>query len=143
MKIRVGEKELVIRLDENEEVISSIIKACLSERVLSGTIVSCIGALKKCRLILRKGLEKTISDHLEIVGNGNVSQYMGAPFVHLHLAAGGESGSWVGHLIEGVVDVYCEIFILKSWISMVRVYDKSLEGRGVTVPYTLEFGERS
>ncbi|MBC7112794.1 MAG: DNA-binding protein [Candidatus Methanomethyliales bacterium] len=140
MKVKKSGRELAILLEEDEEVISSLVKACSSEGITSGTILSCVGALKRSRLILRKGLEKTITQHLEVVGNGNISQHNGKPFVHLHLAAGSETGSWVGHLIEGVVDVFCEVIIMENDISMVREYDEILLERGVTVPYKLKFG---
>lgn len=142
MEVKSSGKEVVIRLDEGEEVISSIVEAVLSEKIISGTIVSCVGALKSSRLILRKGLARTITHHLEVVGNGNISQYKGRPLVHLHLAVGGEVGTWVGHLLEGVVDVFCEVVILKNEVQMVREHDKSLEVKGVTVPYILKFGEK-
>ncbi|MGC8936026.1 MAG: PPC domain-containing DNA-binding protein [Candidatus Methanomethylicaceae archaeon] len=142
MEINASGMELAVLLEEDEEVISSIAKACLSRGIFCGTIVSCVGALKSARLVLKKGLEKTINQHLEIVGNGNISLYEGRPFIHLHISAGGgESGTWVGHLIEGVVDVFCEFVILKSKIPMSRGFDKTLLDKGVTVPYKLKLGE--
>jgi predicted DNA-binding protein with PD1-like motif len=143
LKAKKYGREVAVLLEEDEEVISSLVEACSSEGITSGTILSCVGALKSARLILRKGLEKTITQHLEVVGNGNISQYSGKPFVHLHLAAGSEAGSWVGHLIEGVVDVFCEVIIMESDISMVREYDEALVERGVTVPYKLKLGEKN
>ncbi|MEM4157608.1 MAG: DNA-binding protein [Candidatus Methanomethylicaceae archaeon] len=143
MEVKKSGKELVVLLEEGDEVISSLEEACSLEGVKYGTILSCVGALKSSRLIIRKGLEKTIFQHLEVVGNGNVSLYNGKPFVHLHLAAGGESGSWVGHLLEGIVDVFCEVIIVENEVCMVREYDKALLEKGVTVPYKLRLGEKN
>jgi len=139
LKVKRSKNVLVIRLDEEEEVISSITEAVASEGVESGIIASFVGALKGCRLILRKGLEKSISTHMEVVGNGNISLYKGAPLVHLHVAAGSDTGFWVGHLTEGIVDVFCEIAIIPVDLKMIRKYGQSLADSGVTVPYILDF----
>lgn len=139
MKTKRSKDILVIRLDEDEEVISSIAKAVASEGISSGVISSFVGALKECRLILRKGLEKSISTHMEVIGNGNISRYKGAPLVHLHVAAGSDKGIWIGHLTEGIVDVFCEIAITPTDLKMIRRYDQSLADSGVTVPYILDF----
>jgi predicted DNA-binding protein with PD1-like motif len=140
MKIKKGSNVLAIRLDEGEEVISSIKEAALSHDVNAGVIASFAGALKGCHLILGKGLDRSIQAHVEVSGNGNISMYEGNPHVHLHVAAGNYSGSWAGHLTDGIVDVFCEAFIIPVDLEMTRRYDKSLASSGVAVPYILEFG---
>lgn len=139
MRVKKGSGILMMRLDENEEVISSIKEAAASEGIGSGIIISFIGALKSCRLILRKGMERSLETHLEAVGNGNVSLYQGKPFIHLHVSAGSDEGVWVGHLTGGVVDIFCEVAILPLDLKMVRSYSQSLADSGVTVPYRLDF----
>jgi hypothetical protein len=140
MKMKKGSGILVVVLDENDEVISSIGEMVASEGVESGIILSFVGALKSCHLILRKGVERSIETHLEAVGNGNISLYQGRPFVHLHISAGNDQGAWVGHLTEGIVDVFCEVAVLPLGLNMVRSYSQSLADSGVTVPYRLDFG---
>lgn len=128
----------MVRLDEGEEAVSTLGKALARHRVTAGVVPSFIGALRDCRLILRKGCEKRVAPHAEVVGNGNVSLYEGKPFVHIHVSAGNDRGVWVGHLVEGTVDIFCEAMILPFGGGLVRKYGQALAESGVTVPYILE-----
>jgi hypothetical protein len=139
MKLRRFQNIIIIRLDEGEEVISTLKEAVTSEGVQSGVICSFVGALRDSRLILRKGLERSVQNHVEAVGNGNVSQYQGQPFIHLHLSIGNDQGTWVGHLNEGYVDIFCEAAVIQVEPKLTRNYDKALAEDGVTVPYVLDF----
>jgi hypothetical protein len=131
---------LALRLDEGEEAISSLVCALQQHGITAGIIPSFIGALRGCRLILRKGHEEKVESHVEVVGNGNVSLYEGKPFVHLHVSAGNDQGVWVGHLVEGTVDIFCEAMIVPLSGRLTRKYGKALAESGVTVPYVLELG---
>jgi predicted DNA-binding protein with PD1-like motif len=139
LKIKRAQNILIIRIDEDEEVISSISEALSSKGIDSGIIISFVGALKYCQLILKKGLEKSITTHMEVVGNGNVSRYKEAPFVHLHVAAGSGKDFWVGHLTRGIVDIFCEVAIIPIELKMIRKYKQSLADSGITIPYILDF----
>jgi predicted DNA-binding protein with PD1-like motif len=129
-----------VRLDEGEEAVSSLVGVLRKHGITAGIIPSFIGALGDCRLILRKGHEEKIGSHVEVVGNGNVSLYEGKPFVHIHVSAGNDRGAWVGHLVEGTVDIFCEAMIIPLSGAMTRKYGKALSESGVTVPYILELG---
>jgi predicted DNA-binding protein with PD1-like motif len=131
---------LAVRLDEGEEAISSLVIALQRHNITAGVIPTFIGALRGCRLILRKGHEERLESHVEVVGNGNVSLYEGMPFVHLHVSAGNDKGVWVGHLVEGTVDIFCEAMVIPISGTLKRKYGKALAESGVTVPYVLEFG---
>lgn len=139
MKAKRSGNVLVVRLDENDEVISSIKDIMISEGMISGIVVSFVGALKSCRLILKKGLEKSVKTHMEVLGNGNLSYYKGEPFVHIHVSAGSDQDVLVGHLLEGIVDIFCEIAIIPIEMKLIRKYKTSLAESGVTVPYVLDF----
>ena len=139
MKLKRTQNIMIIRIDKEEEVISSISKALSSKGIDSGIIISFVGALKFCQLILKKGLEKSITNHMEVVGNGNISRYKKAPFVHLHVAAGSGKSFWVGHLTRGIVDVFCEVAIIPIDLKMIRKYEQSLADNGITIPYILDF----
>jgi len=138
LKVAHSKDFIVVRLDEGDEVISSLAEATKSEGLKSGVIVSFIGALKGTRLILRKGLEKEISSHTEAVGNGNISWFNNAPFVHLHVSVGSDLGVWVGHMLEGTTDVFCEAVISPIEVRLTRSYSKELADTGVTVPFRLD-----
>lgn len=131
---------LVVRLDEGEEAVSSLAVVLQRQNVTAGIVASFIGALRGCRLILKKGHEEKVESHVEVVGNGNVSLYEGKPFVHLHVSAGNDEGTWVGHLVEGTVDIFCEAMIIPVGGALARKYGKALAESGVTVPYVLELG---
>jgi len=129
---------LIVRLDQGDEVIPSLTDAVKAEGIRSAAVISFVGALKGCRLILRKGLEKDIDTHVEAVGNGNISYFRGSPMVHLHVSVGSDAGTWVGHLLRGVTDVFCEVVIVALPAELVRSYSKALAVSGVTVPYVLD-----
>ncbi|MBC7127351.1 MAG: DNA-binding protein [Candidatus Methanosuratus sp.] len=135
-----AEDLIIIRLDEGEEVISSLKAVAKDEGINSAVIISFVGALKHSKLIVRKGVEKEISLHVEAVGNGNVTVLNGEPFVHLHVALGNDGGTWVGHLLKGIVDIFCEVAMLPMPFEARRGYDSSLAEKGVTVPFRLELG---
>jgi predicted DNA-binding protein with PD1-like motif len=139
MKAKRAGNMLIARLDEDDEVISSIKDIMKRERLASGIVVSLVGAFKSCRLILKKGFEQSVKIHMEAVGNGNLSYFHGEPFVHIHVSAGSDQGVLVGHLLEGVVDVFCEIAIIPIEMKLDRKYEISLAKSGVTVPYILDF----
>jgi len=129
----------VIRLDENEKVVASLKKVCQEERAASGVILSTVGALKKGTLIFRPGCRKNFNEHLEIIGNGNISRAGGRVKIHLHIAGGNENSAKAGHLVEGVVTAFCEIVVqVLSGFAMKRRLNKDLLEQKVLNPYKLE-----
>lgn len=135
-----AENLMVIRLDEGKEAISSLKDIARDEQLRSAVILSFVGALKYSKLIVRKGVEKEICLHAEAVGNGNISLLNGEPFIHLHVALGNDDGSWVGHLLKGTVDIFCEVVLQIMPLEVRRVYDVDLAEKGVTVPFRLDLG---
>ena len=129
---------IVIRLDENERIIENLEKVCSKEKVMSGVILSAVGALKEGTLIYRRGCQGDFHEHLEIVGNGNISKAVGKVKIHLHITGGNDKGVKAGHLIEGVVTVFCEVAIqILHGFSMDRKVDKCLVSQKVLNPYVL------
>ncbi len=131
---------MIIRFDEGEEVISSFERLARGAKVHSAVILSFIGALKNSKIIVKKGVEKEIDQHVEAVGNGNLTLLSGQPFIHLHVALGNEAGSWVGHLLKGEVDIFCEAVLEPLQPQIRREYDSELAEKGVTVPFRLDLG---
>jgi len=140
LKAMRADNYLILRLDQGDEVISSLAEAVKVEGIRSAAILSFVGAIMGCRLILRKGLEKEIPTHVEAVGNGNISYFRGSPMIHLHVSVGSDAGTWVGHLLRGVTDVFCEVVLAEIPAEMVRSYSEELASSGVTVPYVLDIG---
>jgi len=130
---------IVIRLDENERIIENLEKVCSKEKVMSGVILSAVGALKKGTLIYRRGCQGDFHEHLEIIGNGNISKADGKVKIHLHITGGNDKGVKAGHLIEGVVTVFCEVAIqILRGFSMERKVDERLVSEKVLNPYVLK-----
>ncbi|MEJ5292032.1 MAG: PPC domain-containing DNA-binding protein [Candidatus Methanosuratincola sp.] len=138
MKSVRAENLLLIRLDEGEEIISSLKTVARDEKLQSAVILSFVGALKNANIIVRKGVEKEISLHAEVLGTGNISLLEGEPFIHLHVALGNDDGTWVGHLLKGTVDIFCEVILQAMPLEVFRRYDTDLAEKGVTVPFRLE-----
>ncbi len=139
MRYKKSENFIVIRLDEDEQIIKNIEKVCSREKVRSGVVLSMIGALKKGTLIYRRGFKGDFNEHLEIIGSGNISKLENMVKIHLHITGGNEKGVKAGHLIEGVVTVFCEIIIqIIGGLKMERKEDKRLRSQKVFAPYVLE-----
>ena len=139
MKYKRAGDFIVIRLDENERIIENLEKVCSKEKVMSGVILSAVGALKEGTLIYRRGCQGDFHEHLEIIGNGNISKVDGKVKIHLHIAGGNEKGLKAGHLIKGVVTVFCEVAIqILHGFSMERKVDKKLVSQKVLNPYVLK-----
>lgn len=140
MNNRTSGDLVFVRLDEGEEVISSLKQVAVDKGLDAAVILSFVGALRHSRVILRKGVEKDLDHHVEAVGNGNITLLDSEPFVHLHLAIGSDAGAWVGHLVNGIVDVFCEVALLRVDCPIKRRYCKELAEAGITVPFRLELG---
>ncbi|MGC8816474.1 MAG: PPC domain-containing DNA-binding protein [Candidatus Hadarchaeum sp.] len=138
MKYRRLQNFIVARLDEDEKIIESLERICSHEGVTGGVILSAVGALKSGTLIFRRGCQGEFNEHLEIIGNGNISRAEGKVKVHLHIAGGNEKTVMTGHLVEGVVTVFCEILIQTLGFNLERKMDHSLLNQGVLNPYVLE-----
>ena len=130
---------MVIRFDEDEEIVSGIEEVCSKEDFKSGVILSLVGAVKECELVFREGCRERFRDHFEITGNGNLTNIDGKPKVHLHIVASNDLNLKAGHLIEGVVTIFCETVIQRlEGFRMERVLDRSLDPQKIALPYRLK-----
>ena len=138
MKYKRAGDFIVARLDEDERIIENLEKVCSKEKVMSGVIISAVGALKEGTLIYKRGCQRDFHEHLEIIGNGNISKADKKVKIHLHITGGNDKGVKAGHLIEGVVTVFCEVAIqVLRGFSMERTIDKELVSQKVLNPYVL------
>jgi predicted DNA-binding protein with PD1-like motif len=104
-----GNKELMVRLVHDADLIQSITELARSRRVEAGSFMA-IGALKHARLGYydQKNHEyheiKIDSPHEMASCVGNISLKDGEPFVHAHVVLADETGNTkAGHLLEGIV----------------------------------------
>ena len=139
LKYKRARDFIVIRLDEDERIIENLGKVCSKEKVMSGVVLSVVGAMKKGTLIYRRGCQGDFHEHLEIIGSGNITKAEGKVKIHLHITGGNEKGVRAGHLIEGVVTVFCEVVIqVLRGFKMERRVDKELVSQKVLNPYVLK-----
>ncbi len=110
-------KLIVARVDDGEELVSSIKKLCAEHSIESGVVLSVIGAISEAEIINpkdRRPFKTKIEAQMEIVANGNISQDNGAPFIHLHFASAPEGSKAIaGHLVSAKVMHFCEVAILE------------------------------
>lgn len=110
-------KLVVARVDDGEELVSSIKQLCAEHGIDSGIILSVIGAISEVEMINpkdRKPFKKKIDAQMEIVGNGNISRDNGEAFIHIHFASAPEGSQAIaGHLVSAKVMHFCEVAILE------------------------------
>jgi predicted DNA-binding protein with PD1-like motif len=130
MDYRKGKNGIVIRLDENDEIIASVIDVCKKENIKSAMLHG-IGAGKKFAISHFDTLEmhyhtRTFEGVLEIVTlSGNISLIGEEPSAHIHVVLGKEDFTSVGgHLVEGIANPTCEITIIPLDIKVERVKDE-------------------
>ncbi len=117
----------VVRLDPDEEVLTQL--TCLAEKEqLRLAEISGLGALKELCVCVFDVAEKVFYDNsypgpLELLSlSGTITEKDGAPYLHIHAAAGDTSGRAVGgHLKKAVISATGEI--------IVRVIDGSVGRR--------------
>ena len=102
-------KELIVRLNYDADLIQSITEPVRSKGVEAGSFTA-IGALKRARLGYydQRSHEyreiKVDSPHEMVSCVGNVSLKDGESFTHAHVVLADEKGSTkAGHLLEGIV----------------------------------------
>lgn len=103
------DKELVVRLKHDSDVIDSITRLAEKQEIASASFTA-IGALKRARLgyydqRIHEYREISIDSPREIASCiGNVSLKDGQPFVHAHVVLADEKGNTrAGHLLQGIV----------------------------------------
>lgn len=108
---------LVVRLDIDEEVITSIIRVAELYQIPSG-IVCGIGAVSFAEIglydtVKKEYIKTELREPLEIAAlNGSLSKKEGLPYAHLHVVFSDQQGStYGGHLNRAIVSATAEIFI--------------------------------
>jgi predicted DNA-binding protein with PD1-like motif len=130
MDYRKSGRELVIRLDEDEEIVESITSICKKENIESA-LVSGVGAVKKAELAhfdtkKKKYNKKTFEGMFEIASlSGNIAMLDWGPLAHLHIViADIDLSTFGGHLVKGIADPTCELVILPLETKIKRAKDE-------------------
>jgi predicted DNA-binding protein with PD1-like motif len=120
---------IMIRLHQNEDLLSSLSAVCKECKVGTGVFVSGIGMLKQAELsfYVKQGKYATVlfPEPLELVSlTGNVVFQEGEHQFHLHAILAKETKEAVaGHLSGGKVNVTNEITILRTNVPARRKLD--------------------
>jgi len=107
----------VLRLDEDEELIQTLIAFCKKSRIKSG-FFSGLGAAKETviseySLAKKRYSDKTIKSEMEIAGLiGNIAKMDKKIIIHAHaILSNFNKGVTGGHVKKLVVGATCEIFL--------------------------------
>ncbi len=107
----------LVRLDTDEEILSSIVRFADDRRIDSG-VVSGIGTMHHAVLgyfdrQTRDYLRRSVEGDCEIISlAGNIGLKEGRPFAHVHVALGTrEFQALAGHLFECKVAATCELVV--------------------------------
>lgn len=110
----------ILRLDDGEEIVSSILSFCGKKR-LQGAYLSGIGACKDITIAYfdrekNEYIDKRISENCEIVSlSGFIATTNKKPHLHAHIAlANQDNVVFGGHLKSAIASPTCEIFLVKS-----------------------------
>lgn len=117
MKAKKTDNGYFLRIDKNEEIVSTITGFIISEKIQSGTIVG-IGALTNVTIGYFDRHNKQYNQHVfddvyELLSlKGNISYIGEEPIVHVHCVLGDADYQTIGgHLFSGTVAVTGEVFI--------------------------------
>lgn len=110
--------KIVLRVDKDEEILSSLSKLCAHENIKLG-LVSGIGAVKETQIGVfdvetQKYFSKTVYGLFEVSNlTGNISQMNGETYLHLHITIGNveKNEVYAGHLNSAVVGATAEIIV--------------------------------
>lgn len=117
MEYRRFQNTFVVRIDKGEEIVSSLLTLAAQERIgLAG--VQALGAIHDFTVGVLDTASKQFrpntftGDHEIVSLTGTLTTKDGAPYCHLHLAAGNSKGQvFGGHLVRAVVSATCELLL--------------------------------
>jgi len=130
MKSKEKNNIVFIRLFPEEDLNDKLIEACAIHNVKSAVVISGIGQLKNIHLgyFKEKGdySPECFKEPFELLSiSGNICKDKEGYLLHLHAVIGDEKKNvFGGHFISGIVEITCEIVILKTNMGISRVYDE-------------------
>ncbi|NHJ03226.1 MAG: DNA-binding protein [Candidatus Heimdallarchaeota archaeon] len=136
MKTMIMEQQKVhlIRFEKGEELLSGIVNY-VKENNISAGFLSGIGALEKGVFgyfdVEKKLYVNTKFKEVELVGcTGNiaVNKDTKEPIAHIHILIGEKDGkTFGGHLVEGIISVTAEIYLVETKPTIYRTKDDETE----------------
>ncbi|MFH0885290.1 MAG: PPC domain-containing DNA-binding protein [Candidatus Micrarchaeota archaeon] len=130
MELRRAGSQLIIRLDEGDEIVASLKKAC-KEQLVHYAYFSGIGACRSAEISHfdtkeKKYHSKKLKGMLEIVSlTGNITTVDNEPLIHAHIAlARTDFSVQGGHLVNAEINPTCEIILNPLPIVVGRRFDE-------------------
>ena len=130
MDFRKTGSQIVVRIDEGEELISTLKSFCKNEKIYSALITG-IGAARKAEIghwdpKTGKYDTKIFEGLLEIVAlNGNVTLKDSEPLIHLYISVGiSDYSTKSGHLMSAEIFPTCELVLLPLATKITRKKDE-------------------
>lgn len=118
MKSKKIENTYILRLEKGEEIIQTLTKFCIEQKISGGSL-SGIGGIQdvcisyydiKSKKYVPKNYSEEVYEMISLLGN--ISLVDNTPFAHLHITiAGSDHQVLGGHLSSATVAVTCEIFL--------------------------------
>ena len=132
MEYRRFNNTIVLRIDKNEEILSSIKSLALKENIKLANI-NALGAVNEVVVGVYKVDEKKyysneFRGNFEIVSlTGTINTMNNEFYSHLHMSIGNENGEvFGGHLNKGIVSATCEMIINIIDGTVDRYYDEEI-----------------
>lgn len=136
MDYRKFNDKYYIRLDKDDEILSSLSEICAREGIKTAQIGG-IGGCEKAivgvfDLEKKDYVRKEVKTMLELISlGGNVTEYEGKPYIHAHatfafLDSDGNPATLSGHLLEAVIGLTGEIILSPVDGVITRRFDETL-----------------
>lgn len=132
MKYKKIDSRYIIRIDKNEEIVASIEKVCITNKIQLGKITA-IGAVDKVIIGLfkpesRKYLSSELKGDFEITSLiGNITSKNSKPYLHIHINIADEKHrTFGGHLNLAVVSATCEVIIEEFAGNVERSFEEDI-----------------
>lgn len=129
MQVKIDGKDVLLRLDPGEEMISTLTKWA-KENNIPSAIITGLGAARDVKLgyfDLNEGkyIEIPVPRHVEIVSlDGSIAQLNNEPHCHIHVTVSSSGGSTVaGHLFQAVISITAELHLTILREPIKRVVD--------------------
>lgn len=133
MQYKRFDSKIVLRLDKDDEIISSLLLVAEKEKIKAASL-SGIGATDNFTVGVFS-LEKQTYERFTFTGNheitdltGNITFVDNKTYIHAHITCSGKNAEVVGgHLLEGIISLTCEIFIDVIDGQIGRKFDEELK----------------
>lgn len=128
-----NENIIIVRLDKGDEITAALLSVAEKENIKAACFYG-IGATDNFTVGVFS-LSKQTYEKFSFTGNheitdltGNITYVDNKPYIHAHITCSGEGARVVGgHLLEGIISLTGEIFIIDAGCDIGRKFDSELK----------------